>query len=93
MVSINLSIPLPPAAMAAPPPAPVPSPANREKEARNREGHKLADPRGLKINWEKQSPQELAQLLADERHTVRQQAMDSLAQRGAQAVPSLKQVF
>jgi putative membrane-bound dehydrogenase-like protein len=53
---------------------------------------KLADPRGLKIAWTKQSPEELAKQLEDPRHFVQQRAIAELGKRGPSAVAALQQV-
>lgn len=50
---------------------------------------KLADPRGLKINWARATPDELTGLLGDPRHFVQQRALHELGQRGQDAVPVL----
>jgi putative membrane-bound dehydrogenase-like protein len=54
---------------------------------------KLADPRGLKINWTKQSPAQLAKLLSDERLFVQQRAIHELGKRGKEAVKALQAVL
>jgi putative membrane-bound dehydrogenase-like protein len=41
--------------------------------------HKVEDPRGLKIEWKKAKPEELAKLLGDPRPTVRWRAVSGLA--------------
>ena len=54
---------------------------------------KVADPRGLKIDWTKASPTELAKLLGDERAAVRHRAIQALAKLGDTAVPALEEVL
>lgn len=53
--------------------------------------HKVDDPRGLKIDWAKAKPEELAKLLGDARPVVRQRAVESLASRGDSVVPLLRE--
>src|SRR5262249_562374 len=50
---------------------------------------KVEDPRGLKISWDKKTPKELAALLADARPAVRKRAIQTLAERGTEAIPVL----
>lgn len=47
------------------------------------------DPRGLALAWEQASVNELAARLADPRPAVNERAVDELARRGAEAVPTL----
>jgi len=54
---------------------------------------RVADPRGLKIDWQKATEAELRRLLDDERFAVRDRAADSLAQRGDAAVQALEQLL
>jgi putative membrane-bound dehydrogenase-like protein len=54
---------------------------------------KLADPRGLKIAWAKQSPADLAKLLDDPRLYVQQRAIAELGKRGSKTVSSLDKVL
>ena len=54
---------------------------------------KLADPRGLKIAWAKQSPADLAKLLDDPRHFVQQRAIAESGKRGAAAVSPLAKII
>ena len=51
---------------------------------------KIADPRGLKLNWPNLAPAELVKLLGDERLFVRQRAIHELGKRGEAAVPALR---
>ncbi len=51
---------------------------------------KVADARGQKIDWAKQTPEQLVKLLDDERFEVRDKAVDELALRGEKAVGALK---
>jgi putative heme-binding domain-containing protein len=53
---------------------------------------RVADPRGLKIAWERLTPQELAGLLDDPRFMVRDWAVHLLGKRGAAAVPVLRAI-
>lgn len=53
---------------------------------------RLADPRGLKIAWAKQSPADLARLLDDPRHYVQQRALAQLGKLGGSAVATLASV-
>ena len=48
------------------------------------------DPRGLKLDWQSLSANELAALLADPRHAVRQRAAGLLAPQGETAVAALR---
>jgi len=52
-----------------------------------------ADPRGLKLDWEKMSPDALAQLFGDPRVAVRKRAIEALGSRGAAAVDAIKSVL
>jgi putative membrane-bound dehydrogenase-like protein len=52
-----------------------------------------ADPRGLKINWTKSTPAQLAKLLGDERLFVRQRAVHELGKRGEASVKPLQDVL
>ena len=52
---------------------------------------KIADPRGLQIAWEKQTPAELTRLLADPRPDVQQRATHVLGKLGAAAIPTLNE--
>ena len=51
---------------------------------------KVADARGQKIDWAKQTPEQLVKLLDDARFEVRDKAVDELALRGEKAVGALK---
>lgn len=53
----------------------------------------ISDPRGLKIDWNATSPAQLAHFLDDPRPTVLDRAIDTLAQRGASALPALAEVI
>ncbi len=53
---------------------------------------KVDDPRGLKIDWAKQTPGQLATLLADPRLAVRKRAVEGLGKLGAASVPALRGV-
>lgn len=50
---------------------------------------KPSDPRGLQLTWESMKPDAMAELLGDNRHSVRQRAIASLAEQGSEAVPAL----
>ena len=50
------------------------------------------DPRGLKLDWEKATPADLAKRLDDDRPYVRDRAIDHLARRGDSAVASLSEI-
>jgi putative membrane-bound dehydrogenase-like protein len=54
---------------------------------------KVEDPRGLKLTWDKQAPKELAALLADARPAVRKRAIQTLADRGTEAVAVLDEAL
>ncbi|HEY1109217.1 MAG TPA: PVC-type heme-binding CxxCH protein, partial [Opitutaceae bacterium] len=49
----------------------------------------IADPRGLRIAWDKQTPAELAKLLRDSRPYVVERATHELGKRGTAAIPAL----
>jgi putative membrane-bound dehydrogenase-like protein len=51
----------------------------------------VQDPRGLKIAWDKASPEDLAALLGDARPAVARRAITALAAKGAAALPALTQ--
>jgi putative membrane-bound dehydrogenase-like protein len=53
---------------------------------------KVDDPRGRKLEWAKLKPAELAKLLDDPRPAVRRRAIETLASKGAEAVPALREV-
>ena len=59
---------------------------------RRAEAPPVADPRGRKVAWDQLSPKELAGLLDDPRFMVRDRAVHLLGQRGAKAVPVLREV-
>jgi putative heme-binding domain-containing protein len=50
---------------------------------------KLADPRGLKIEWAKSDPKSLTKLLDDPRPAVVQRAIQTLGKKGAEAIDAL----
>ena len=50
---------------------------------------RVADPRGLAIDWQKISADDLAKLLSDPRPEVRDRAIGTLAKLGASSVPAL----
>jgi putative membrane-bound dehydrogenase-like protein len=54
---------------------------------------KIDDPRGRKLEWSKMSATQLAELLGDARPTVRHRVVETLAQKGAEAVPALTAVI
>ena len=51
------------------------------------------DPRGLKIEWDELTDQQLANLLDDERFAVRERAIDTLSQRGDRAIAILRRLL
>lgn len=53
----------------------------------------VADPRGLKLDWEGMAPADLARLLDDPRPAVRERAIASLAGRGDAALHALTATF
>ena len=53
----------------------------------------IDDPRGIKIDWAKQSAANLTELLGDRRPAVQHRAIHLLGRKGAEAVASLKSVF
>lgn len=53
----------------------------------------VEDPRGGKLAWSKMTATELARLLDDARTAVRQRAMQTLGEKGAEAVPVLTEVL
>ena len=57
------------------------------------DAHKFADPFGRKIEWTKQTPEQLVALLSVQRTHVRQQASNALAKLGDKAVPALLEGF
>ncbi|MEI8380102.1 MAG: PVC-type heme-binding CxxCH protein [Planctomycetota bacterium] len=54
---------------------------------------RIEDPRGIKIDWAKQSSAELTALLSDKRPAVQHRAIHLLGQKGADAVASLKPIY
>jgi len=50
---------------------------------------RIADPRGLRLDWERLANHELTGLLGDVRPAVRRRAIQALAKRGKAAVPAL----
>jgi putative membrane-bound dehydrogenase-like protein len=54
---------------------------------------RVSDPRGLQVRWNSLSPPDLARLLDDVRHAVRERALREFAKRGAAAVPALAEVL
>lgn len=55
---------------------------------RRRDAQKIADPRGLKLDWKGLAPDKVAALLADDRPAVRRRAMLELARQGGRALPA-----
>ncbi|MDG3007881.1 PVC-type heme-binding CxxCH protein [Paludisphaera mucosa] len=53
---------------------------------------KIADPRGLRVEWKKLGPVDLAALLCDSRPTVRRRAAAALGALGGGALPALSDV-
>lgn len=60
---------------------------------RRQGGSVPADPRGLKLNWERLTPIELAPLLDDARWAVRERAIQKFANKGEAGVPILQEVL
>jgi putative membrane-bound dehydrogenase-like protein len=56
---------------------------------RRTDAAKPADPRGLAIEWDELDGTQLAELLGDQRHAVRERAIATLARQGEAAVPYL----
>jgi len=56
---------------------------------RRRDAAPIEDPRGMKIDWDRTSDTEMADLLSDPRPAVVQRAVDFLAARGDAAIGSL----
>ena len=54
---------------------------------------RVDDPRGLKLNWAKLNPKDLAALLGDSRPAVRRHAVQTLAKQGDQAIEALRRVL
>ncbi|HLJ94510.1 MAG TPA: HEAT repeat domain-containing protein, partial [Gemmataceae bacterium] len=54
---------------------------------------RIDDPRGQTLAWSRLSAQELTRLLDDPRSAVRRRAVQTLAERGADAVPALAHVL
>lgn len=52
----------------------------------------IADPRGLRLDWKTANPAQLAERLDDVRPAVRRRAIETMAARGAVALPALQQV-
>jgi putative membrane-bound dehydrogenase-like protein len=53
---------------------------------------RVDDPRGLKLAWATMTPAELAKLLDDPRPAVRRRSIESLAAKGAAALPPIAEV-
>src|SRR5690606_24510376 len=51
------------------------------------------DPRGLDLEWETASPQELASRLNDDRPVVRDRAVEALSRKGSEAIRELVKVL
>jgi putative heme-binding domain-containing protein len=51
------------------------------------------DPRGLKLAWSKLNPKELAELLGDLRPAIRRRAIETLADRGQDALPVISEAL
>ena len=56
---------------------------------RRKNGPRIEDPRGLKLNWAGMKPAELVKLLDESRPAVRSRAIESLGKQGGDAVPAL----
>jgi putative membrane-bound dehydrogenase-like protein len=59
---------------------------------RRKDMPRQTDPRGIKIAWDKLTPNELAGLLDDPRFAVRDRAVAQLGKQGEKAVPVLREV-
>src|SRR6516165_7100889 len=57
--------------------------------SRRKSAAKVEDPRGQKLHWKEMSNESLAKLLGDARPAVRKRAVETLAAKGADAVPVL----
>lgn len=57
---------------------------------RKKDSHKVNDPRGIKLNLEKQPEEKLAKLLDDSRFVVREKTTDLLALQEDKAIPVLE---
>ncbi len=57
---------------------------------RRQGAERVADPRGLSLNWDRLTPSELAPLLDDARFAVRDKAVADLSRRGAAALEVLE---
>ncbi|WP_435017310.1 PVC-type heme-binding CxxCH protein [Tundrisphaera sp. TA3] len=53
---------------------------------------RVDDPRGLKLDWAKATPDALADRLGDPRPAVRRRAMDALGRRSLEALPALGRI-
>ncbi len=56
-------------------------------------GHKIQDPRGTTLDWEKFSAEQLVELLADQRFAIRNRARKLLGEMGQEAVPACQTAF
>jgi putative membrane-bound dehydrogenase-like protein len=54
---------------------------------------KVDDPRGLKLAWDKLTPDELGRLLGDARPAVRRRAVAALARLGGKALPAIDEAM
>ena len=61
----------------------------RRAEVGGRKAEQIADPYGRKVDWSKQSPEQLTKLNIDSRTFVRRRASNELAKRGSEAVSAL----
>jgi len=60
---------------------------------RRKGAHDMDDPRGLKLDWDKLTQDQLAGLLDDSRPAVQQRAVHQLGKAGVAAVPALQRVL
>ncbi len=60
---------------------------------RKKNAHKVADPRGWKLDWENAAPAELVKRLDDSRTYVVERTIQQLAKQGDKAVPALSEVL
>jgi putative membrane-bound dehydrogenase-like protein len=60
---------------------------------RRADAARVTDPRGRKIDWDRQTPRALARLLDDPRPAVRDRAAARLVRQGEAAIPALREVL
>ncbi len=57
---------------------------------RRRGATEFEDPRGLKLDWQAMAPEQVAELLGDERPAVQKRAVFELSKKGSAALPALR---